>query len=558
MQYGLGFQLPQISRTRRPMPKFGGTCRLRPKRPSNRVARCSSQSENRSPSIPSSSSSSSPSPPTSSQKSLSAAEDRGHAQHGPTIVPHSTAGTTATAHHESLLQLSPELAAILLVYFVQGVMGVSRLAVSFFLKDELALSPATVSAFTGIALIPWMIKPLYGFLTDALPLFGYRRRSYLVVSGLLGAASWALLSNPTAVDSAPKALACMTLASLSVAISDVVADSMVVERARNESDSVAGRLQSFCWGSSAIGGLISAYFSGYLLEHVTARQVFALSGALPLMTASVSSIIPEKRVTAGIQVVSGMKRLLQALRNRSVWMPTLFLFMWQATPCPETALFYFTTNELNFGPEFLGRVRVVASAAALCGVLVYQRLLSTAPIKNVLVGVTIAGVPLGLTQLLLVTHANRALGLDDKLFALADSAVLTVLGQVGFMPVLVLAARLCPAGVEATLFAALMSIYNAASATGNELGAVLTHVLGVTETNFDNLALLVTLCTLSSLLVLPFAGWIDVINENEENLDTASPSPSSSSGAATGAVSNLPQVLDVDQEEGDDVRSRER
>lgn len=32
-----------------------------------------------------------------------------------------------------------------------------------------------------------MIKPLYGFLSDAVPLFGYRRSSYLVLCGLLGA-----------------------------------------------------------------------------------------------------------------------------------------------------------------------------------------------------------------------------------------------------------------------------------------------------------------------------------------------------------------------------------
>ena len=39
---------------------------------------------------------------------------------------------------------------------------------------------------------------------------------------------------------------------------------------------------------------------------------------------------------------------------------------------------------------------------------------------------------------------SRALGLTNELFVLGDSVVLTVLGQVAFMPVLVLAARLCP------------------------------------------------------------------------------------------------------------------
>lgn len=43
-----------------------------------------------------------------------------------------------------------------------------------------------VAVLTGVATIPWMIKPLYGFISDSIPLFGYRRRSYLVACGLLG------------------------------------------------------------------------------------------------------------------------------------------------------------------------------------------------------------------------------------------------------------------------------------------------------------------------------------------------------------------------------------
>lgn len=39
---------------------------------------------------------------------------------------------------------------------------------------------------------------------------------------------------------------------------------------------------------------------------------------------------------------------------------------------------------------------------------------------------------------------NKQWGLSNELFVLGDSLVLTVLGQVSFMPILVLAARLCP------------------------------------------------------------------------------------------------------------------
>lgn len=76
--------------------------------------------------------------------------------------------------------LQPELLAISLVYLVQGLLGLSRLAVFTFFKDDLGLSPATVGILTGLGAAPWVIKPLYGFLSDSVPLFGYRRRSYLV------------------------------------------------------------------------------------------------------------------------------------------------------------------------------------------------------------------------------------------------------------------------------------------------------------------------------------------------------------------------------------------
>ena len=53
-----------------------------------------------------------------------------------------------------------------------------------------------------------------------------------------------------------------------------------------------------------------------------------------------------------------------------------------------------------------------------------------------------------LTQLLLTTHYNRVLGIPDTLFSLTDSVVLTVLGQIAFMPTLTLAASICPPGTS--------------------------------------------------------------------------------------------------------------
>ena len=81
--------------------------------------------------------------------------------------------------------VSPEIVAILAIYFVQGALGISKLAVTFFLKDQLHLSPSEAAALTGLTTLPWIIKPLYGFMSDGFPIFGYKRRSYLILAGLL-------------------------------------------------------------------------------------------------------------------------------------------------------------------------------------------------------------------------------------------------------------------------------------------------------------------------------------------------------------------------------------
>ncbi|CAI0559459.1 unnamed protein product [Linum tenue] len=342
------------------------------------------------------------------------------------------------------VELSPDNIAVAMVYFVQGVLGLSRLAVSFYLKDDLHLDPAEV------------------------------------------------------------------------------VDSMVVERARGESQSTSGSLQSLCWGSSAFGGIVSSYFSGSLVEAYGVRFVFGVTALLPLITSAVAVLVNEQPVRVSSRgnilalsspsfLETSKHHIIQlwgAVKQPNVFLPTLFIFLWQSTPHSDSAMFYFTTNKLGFTPEFLGRVKLVTSVASLAGVGLYNGFLKNVSFQKIFLGTTLIGTALGMTQVFLVTGFNRTLGISDEWFAIGDSLILTVLGQASFMPVLVLAAKLCPEGMEATLFATLMSISNAGSVLGGLVGAFLTQAFGVTRDSFDNLAVLVILCNLSSLLPLPLLGLL--------------------------------------------------
>ncbi|MBS3026956.1 MAG: folate/biopterin family MFS transporter [Dolichospermum sp. DET50] len=405
---------------------------------------------------------------------------------------------------------SAELIVIITIYFVQGILTLSRLAVSFFLKDELLLSPVQMSAIIGIGTIPWMIKPLYGFISDSLPLFGYHRKPYIVLSGIIGCAAWVCLG--TVVNNSSTATIMIILTFLSLAISDVIVDSIVVERARSESEAKIGSLQSLCWGSSAVGALCTAYFSGLLLEYFTTRTVFLITASFPLIVSSVAWFIAEQPIDKDAKKSNNIKNQLlqirQAITQKVIWLPTLFIFIWQATPNADSAFFYFTTNELHFQPEFLGRVRLVTSFASLLGVWAFQRYFKTVPFRIIFSWGIFVSTALGMTTLLLVTHTNRLLGIDDHWFSLGDSLILTVIGKVVFMPVLVLSTRLCPPGIEATFFAVLMSVMNFGGTVSYWIGSLMMKWLGITEYQFDSLWLLIIITNCTSLIPILFIKWL--------------------------------------------------
>lgn len=400
---------------------------------------------------------------------------------------------------------APDLCAILSVYFVQGSLNLSRIALSLFLKNDLGLTPAQVSLVESSSYIPWTIKPIYGFLSDSLPLNGYKRKSYLQICGILNSFAWLFFAYY--VDSPFLATAAIVGSAVGTACSDVVVDSVVVERSRDQE--TAGTLQSLCWMSYATGAIISSFFSGRLVQDLGSRGVFKLTACVPLLTFLFSFVLHEERIRGkegrqplAARVGTQARRLWAAVRAPAILYPTLFIFLFQATPNPESAFFFFKSEKLGFTPDFLGQVNFVSRVAMLFGIAIYNRSLKKVPLRTLFKWIILLGFLLGSTQLILISGMNRGLGISDEAFALGDTAVLTVLGQMSFMPLLVLAAQICPEGVEATLFATLMSILNTGSFIGTSLGASLTSAFGVTSENFDGMFGLVSCCLLLQLVPL--------------------------------------------------------
>src|SRR5690242_20215623 len=82
-----------------------------------------------------------------------------------------------------------------LVYVAMGASGIVGQALSSLTKDQLRLSASGAAVFMAVASVPTYLGPAYALISDSFPLFGSRRRGYLVLSGLIGASAWFLLAS---------------------------------------------------------------------------------------------------------------------------------------------------------------------------------------------------------------------------------------------------------------------------------------------------------------------------------------------------------------------------
>ena len=81
------------------------------------------------------------------------------------------------------------------VYLAEGMCqsdGVIAQPLNYYLKQVHGWTAVQVTAFLTVFNLPWFLKPLYGIVSDFVPIFGYRRKSWLlaangaVAAGYLG------------------------------------------------------------------------------------------------------------------------------------------------------------------------------------------------------------------------------------------------------------------------------------------------------------------------------------------------------------------------------------
>jgi len=131
--------------------------------------------------------------------------------------------------------------------------------------------------------------------------------------------------------------------------------------------------------------------------------------------------------------------------------------------------------------SYYSQMRAVGRFFGLVGVVLYNAYFSDWKYRDVFVGGHCVLFLANLLDYAWVRRANVSLGIDDRLFLLGVEMIQPVVARIANMPTFVLAAKVCPPDVEATLFALLMGLANFGAARTRRRGisAVWADLCGV-------------------------------------------------------------------------------
>ena len=354
-----------------------------------------------------------------------------------------------------------------LVYVVEGlgqIGGLIAQPLNYYLKQVQGWTPLQITAYLTLFNLPWIIKPLYGLVSDFIPLFGYRRKSYLLVANAAATCGFLLVTQLTVPD---RLVFALMLTAYAMAISSTLCGAVLVENGQRLKESGTFINQQWLWYN--IAAMTAAILGGQLVQNLAPTSALHTAAALvscaPLLVIfGTVFLIPEKKARMNIQ---GMKHtfegLSNAFRRRHLWIIAGFIFLYYFSPGLSTPLYFIMTDDLKFSQAYIGFLGSLAGAGWVAGAFLHRWYLKKLTLKKLL-NVSIAiGTLASLAFLFFWNEATAAIISFSSGLAAMIATVAT----------LTLAADYCPRRAEGFAFAVLMSIINLATALADNLGSYL-------------------------------------------------------------------------------------
>lgn len=313
-----------------------------------------------------------------------------------------------------------------------------------------------------IASLPWAIKPLFGLISDAFPLAGSRRRSYLALSGAVAATALAILASAPVEVGGWLFVGCLAAATAAIAFADVAVDAHMVEVAQPLG--LTGPIQAIQWGAIYVAAALAGWAGGAICEAKAYHLSFgaAALGAAATLALALAGVreapVTTRAGPAGVR--AALAELAAALREPRLRSTAIFLVLWSFSPGYGAVLDFHTTRTLGLGEGAYGDATAIHALACAGGCALYWAISRRTP----MIALLHAAIGLGAASALVYA------AIEGPRSLLWTSALGGATYMVGSLALLDLAARACPPRLAGTLFALLMALQNLSLSVATWLG----------------------------------------------------------------------------------------
>lgn len=434
------------------------------------------------------------------------------------------------------------------VSFYGGVSSLTELAVYYYFSI-MNVQPAELSLIMALIFLPMCLKLFLGLLTDFYPIFGYKRKFYLIIIGFVMPLCWLALALEPLGPSLPLTIILLLINSVCNAFTTILAESILVDITRDnmklirnqkilnpdidetESESKAQSMLSMFVFIKYVGILITSILKGSLVESLGPKTVFLLGATLPTLVLLAGILSVEDRIVKVNQRNSlaseseGKTNLVdneeeethasaQEIRDfvlqKKFLYPCLFVFLFMSMPSFSDPLFYFMKGKLNFSPTTFGEISLTSTIVILMGIYLFKMFFSNSefvPVMNFSLFFTFLFTILG--PYVLVKQLNVPIGIPNFWVILPANSLLILFAEIPVLPLSSLICAICPKNMEGTVFSIYESIMNVGLLTATLTGSLITKILDVKDGQFENLHIIVLINALAQLLPIIVACFID-------------------------------------------------
>lgn len=369
------------------------------------------------------------------------------------------------------------------------ILAFPMVSVSLFLMQYLKASASDISFYYTIVFIPWNFRIIYGSISDRLPVLGLHRRPYLVVCYV--ALALLQLMYGVFVQSIQSAYAMGVCLSFFFAFSMTVLDAVSVDVVRAFSVDVEVKntmqkstdVQSANMTFRTVGTVLGVSISGLLSTQMSPREIIALTGVLPLISAVIcilspidhshdGSLMPKKSVSAiarwPIVNVDRVKRVAAA---------GFFILMYSSVPSTSVAFNSYLYNSLGISGEELYAVSQCSYAGSLIGTILYWiSFRKTRDIRTAFAVSLIASLLCASSRLLVLQ------GWTSIYYICGQEMLISASARLALMPVLVYACKSASLLENLMTEGFLFGLFISFQAWGGTLSGILS---GLISSQFD-------------------------------------------------------------------------